>query len=493
MDFILSTLQFIVVLFLVLLIFNLIIVVHEWGHFLAARWRGLKIEKFQIWFGKPLWKKTINGVQYGLGTIPAGGFVALPQMAPMEMLEGAAEDGAKLEPISAMDKIIVAFAGPLFSFGLAVVFAFIVWGVGKPVSRAGNSTTVGVVLKDGPADKAGIRSGDTIKRIDGQPVDTFSGMVDSVTWAIIASKGDEIIFEIERDGEEISIPVEAAKLEKDERPWYRKIFKRPSFRKVGIGPEVTPIIAGEPKPNSPAKVGGLKKGDVITHMDGEKLYSYSHMLQSINTKKLQEVDLTITRGTEETVITLMPRIPDKLGDYTAEELGLQPGFDPLPDEDRAEIDKQITIKHVDPYTQISETLKTMYNTLTAVFSPKSDVKASHLSGAVGIIDVYQRLLQSPDGWRLVLWFSVLLNINLAILNMLPIPILDGGHIVMAIIEGILNKPINLRVLELVNSACAIFLIGFMLYVSGFDTGDIIRRVSGDQEKEPWGFLPQDTG
>src|SRR5438270_12039344 len=101
----------------VLLLFNLLIFVHELGHFLAARWRGLKVERFAIWFGKPIWKTKINGVEYALGSIPAGGYVSLPQMAPMEAIEGKSE-GASMEPlppISALDKIIVAFAGPLFS------------------------------------------------------------------------------------------------------------------------------------------------------------------------------------------------------------------------------------------------------------------------------------------------------------------------------------------------------------------------------------------
>ena len=115
----------------VLVLFNLLIVVHELGHFLAARWRGLYIEKFGVWFGKPLWKKTINGVQYSLGSLPFGGFVALPQLAPMDIIEGKADvDRAKLAPISALDKIIVAFAGPLFSFGLAVLFAIIIFAIG---------------------------------------------------------------------------------------------------------------------------------------------------------------------------------------------------------------------------------------------------------------------------------------------------------------------------------------------------------------------------
>src|SRR5208337_5554331 len=101
----------------VVLIFNLIIGVHELGHFLAARWRGLKIERFAIWFGKPIWKQQIGGVEYALGCIPAGGYVALPQMATMDAIEGKSDASAEPLPnVSPLDKIIVAFAGPLFSF-----------------------------------------------------------------------------------------------------------------------------------------------------------------------------------------------------------------------------------------------------------------------------------------------------------------------------------------------------------------------------------------
>src|ERR1043166_4672471 len=138
----------------VLVLFNLLIVVHEIGHFLAARWRGLYVEKFGIWFGKPIWKKTINGVQYSLGTLPFGGFVALPQLAPMDIIEGKADvDRAQLPRISALDKIIVAFAGPVFSFLLAIVFAVIIWAVGRPVSEADSTTVIGYVAPDSPAQK----------------------------------------------------------------------------------------------------------------------------------------------------------------------------------------------------------------------------------------------------------------------------------------------------------------------------------------------------
>src|ERR687891_1428308 len=174
----------------VLILFNLLIVVHELGHFLAARWRGLYIERFGVWFGKPIWKKTINGVQYSLGSLPFGGFVALPQLAPMDIIEGKADlDRAKLPRISALDKIIVAFAGPLFSLFLALVFAGIVWVFGHPVVEADSTTVIGYVLPDSPAQKVGLRPGDKILEVDGKPVRRFLGMNDSVSWNVVRSEG----------------------------------------------------------------------------------------------------------------------------------------------------------------------------------------------------------------------------------------------------------------------------------------------------------------
>src|SRR2546425_1511847 len=174
------------IVFEVLALFNLLIIVHELGHFLAARWRGLYIEKFGVWFGKPIWKKTINGVQYSLGSLPFGGFVALPQLAPMDIIEGKADvNRARLPKISALDKIIVAIAGPLFSLLLALFFAVIVWAVGHPVSEADSTTVIGYVLPDSPAQKAGLKPGDKILSVDGKSVRRFMGMMNRLSLEMV--------------------------------------------------------------------------------------------------------------------------------------------------------------------------------------------------------------------------------------------------------------------------------------------------------------------
>src|SRR5206468_7577058 len=239
----------------VLILFNLLIVVHELGHFLAARWRGLYIERFGVWFGKPVWKKTINGVQYSLGSLPFGGFVALPQLAPMDLIEGKADvDRARLPKISALDKIIVAVAGPLFSLLLALFFACVVWAVGHPVSESDLTTVIGYVEQNSPAAQAGLRPGDKILEVDGRPVSRFFGMNDSVVWNIVRSEGPSIPFKVERSGKTLTIDVAPTIAETS--GWRRK-----STRQVGLQPAVTPLVDGVEK-DSPAEKAGVKKDDI---------------------------------------------------------------------------------------------------------------------------------------------------------------------------------------------------------------------------------------
>ena len=466
-------LRFIILILEVIMVFNLMIVVHEWGHFLAARWRGLKVEKFYIWFGKPLWRKTINGVEYGIGSIPAGGFVALPQMAPMGGIEGESDQTEPLPAITPLDKIIVAFAGPLFSFMLACVFAVAVWAVGKPQSEAHTTTIVGHVSEDSPAMKAGILPGDKVVSVDGEPVKRFEGLVDSVRWAVVASEGDTIPIEVEREGQPgllkfVVDPKAWPKTVTQDEPtsWWSSIFKRPNLRDIGLQGQMTPMV-GKVSENSPAADAGLKANDLVVRMDGKPIRSPGDLSDYIKDNPGKAITLDVERGDQTLQLPVTPRIPDEsnLADFTVDKKAY-PMIGLAWDSDGKRTPITIT-----PWEQISDAVRHMGNLVSKLFSPKSDLSPAHMSGPVGVGRLYYKLFQHPDGWRLVLWFSVVFNINLAILNMMPFPVLDGGHITMAIAEAIRRKPPQGRILEYVQTACALMLFGFLIFVTLKDTGD----------------------
>jgi regulator of sigma E protease len=537
---ILNILRVGLIVFEVLLIFNLLIIVHELGHFLAARWRGLHVDKFGVWFGRPILRRTIGGVEFCLGWIPAGGFVLLPQMATMEAVEGkSGVSGSDLPPIKPLDKIIVAAAGPLFSFLLALVFATIVWIVGRPMAEADTTTTIGYVAPDVPAAKAGFKPGDKVLEVDGHPVNRFTGLVDSITWYVVRSEGATIPFKIQRGDQILTIN---SGFDKPETPgWERK-----SLRQVGLQPAITPIVAkvapdsegakaglqandevvdiggqkiyylkpisewaqqhsGQPLPltvirdgrtlhidmqpgrlvisgiiqNSPADVAKLQKGDKIIALNGQQIYDIDAINQYVDANPDRVLTLTVQRGDQAISVRIRPAVPDRpisqegkahpiIGFYTGEST----------DGITWDAGGKMTTAHISPIEQVSAGVETITNTIGALLSPQSDIKLQHMSGPVMIMRTYYLLFQSEFGWQLALWFSVVFNINLAIINLLPIPVLDGGHILLAILEAIRRRPLNIRVLEVLQGACAILLIGFMLYVSFYDVQD---SVSGNQK------------
>ena len=432
----------------VLLIFNLLIVVHELGHFLAGRWRGLVIDEFGIWFGKPLWRKKFGGVWYSLGSIPAGGFVKLPQLAPMDAIEGESEERVQpLPAITPLDKIIVALAGPVFSFLLAVFMATIVWGVGKPVHEFEVSTVIGYVKPDGPADKAGLKPGDRILEVDGKPVDRFIGPLHAVTWRVVRSEGETIPFKIERDGKVLTIE---SGWEREENPKW----KRKGLRKVYIAQRLVPSI-GKVDPGSPAAAAGLQEGDLITMFNSEPVVDLNAFFTAVEKTGTHPVALTVERNGRDETIHLTPE-PPKAGTKTPN-IGVVWG--------------RMMLVYPDPLSQVADAVATIRNMLDALLSPKSDVKAQHFSGPVGILRTYYNLFADEQGWRLALAFSVFFNVNLALFNLLPFPVLDGGHITLAIFEALRRRPIQGAMLEYVQTACAIAVMSFIAYVTFFDVSD----------------------
>jgi len=461
-----SVLKVIFIVLEVLVLFNLLIFVHELGHFLAARWRGLKIDRFAIWFGKPLWSRRIKGVEYALGWIPAGGYVALPQMATMEAIEGKSESSDEpLPPVSPFDKIIVAFAGPLFSFLLALFFAVVVMVVGRPVSESETTTVVGYVNEDGPAYAAGLRAGDRILEVDHKPVKRFGGMTDSVTWYVVRSEGDRVPVRVERDGQELEFFPEPVR-----EP--TKFWQRKSLRQIKLYPAMSVLVA-EVAPNSPAEAGGLRPGDEIQSVAGTRVYHYIGAAEAIrhyiDQHPGEPVPMVVRRGDDSFALSVTPEKPVS-----------PPDSQPLVGITAWDGRGKTTLVYPGAIEQVRDSVRAMIETFGALFDRDSEISAQQLGGAVKIMQVYYRLFDSDEGWRLAIWFSVLMNVNLAVLNLLPIPVLDGGHIVLSLVEWVRRKPISHRAGNIIQTACAVCLIGFMLYIAFYDVQDLPWK-RGEQE------------
>lgn len=465
MDTFLSIIETAGLIILVILFFNLMIFVHELGHFLAGKWRGAYIDRFQIWFGKPVWSKTIGGVRWGIGWIPAGGFVSLPQMEDMESIEGAVEGRPKdLKRLKPLDKVIIAAAGPLFSLLLAYAFAFIVWGVGKPVADM-QGTTIGFLAEHSTAAEAGLQPGDTIRAIDGQPVDKWMGNMEGVRELIAMSEGESIRFTIDRplpDGSTKRMDIDSG-FRLPETAWWQ----RRALRQVGILP-AAPALVGSVIPHSPAAQAGLAEGQRITSLNGQPVYTPLAVSLAAEKGSPLQLGLTHADGTE-TTATLTPSVP---GNW----VGL-PGAHPILGFSWGNPYGKIELEHPTPQAQVNQSLKWMKDTLEKVCSPGSSIGMEHLSGPVGIGSYMYRMMEAGNGigWRLVLWFAVVLNVNLAVLNILPLPVVDGGHVVLGIAEIIRRKPVSGKCLDWVMSGFVCLLLAFFVFVTFKDVGDLVGK------------------
>ena len=482
-------------LFVAIFALGFTIFIHELGHFLAARQRGLIITRFSIGFGPKLFGWTSNGVEYRLSAIPFGGYVALPQLSDMGRLEGNEtqensgvegsdnrksawddfdedENEAVPEPppkISYADKMIVSVMGAVFNILLAFALSAILWFFGYDVTDAQLTTKVGYVaetverwnplVEEGeevtsPAKKAGLLPGDEIMAVDGSPVDDFMDIQNRIiTGKQQTAQGRRLLnLTILREGQEKKLEI------------YPEVWGPEEIRVIGIGPKETFFI-GELSPDMPAQQVGLQTGDQPVSLNGQIIHSFSQLVSMLEkVKKDESVSLTVRQGGEhgnERTFNLVPVEKEILVagvPSMRKMIGFRPEF-------------KIVTTYPNPLALIYSRVKDMYLTLTGLVSPASDVKLRNMSGPVGIVNhlsVFAKI-----GFKKLLWFVVFINVNLAILNLLPIPVLDGGHMLFATIEKVRGQPLPLAFLERAQMLFVALLFSFMLYVTFFDVQRIL--------------------
>ena len=228
-----------------------------------------------------------------------------------------------------------------------------------------------------------------------------------------------------------------------------------------------------------AAKAGLKKGDDIVSIDGQPATKFSELKAAITAHPGDPITLGLMRGRQSLSVRVTPQIPTGTHDPL---IGISQAFDA--DGIGWDTSGVLDLEHEPPLEQIEGSVMSVINTVGAVIAPKSGIKLQHLGGPLFIFRTYYFLFQSEQGWRMALWFSVILNVNLALLNMLPIPVLDGGHILLALIEAVRRRPANIRVLEIIQTACVVVILSYMAYVTFFDVGDLTAgRSTSRQEVE----------
>ena len=433
------------------------IFVHEFGHFWVAKKRGVKVERFSFFgLGPPIVKwRGKDGVEYCVCWIPIGAYVALPQLADMRGIEGeASADTAGLPSPNYTTRMLVFVAGATMNILFAFALATILWQVGLPANADTQRAKIGHVaptltLPDGrvvpsPAAEAGLRPGDTIAAIDGVPVTTWDEMRQLLfTGDGRTADGRPQTSLTIRRGEETLILAAKPILAGEER-----------MRMLGVSPYQELQIAEVSTDSLGAKTG-LQVGDLVRRIDETTITSFATYAAVLEARPEVASTLVVERAGADVTLTIPPR-PDAA---RATELGL--GFDP-----------GLVLIHPTPWKQVSDTARMTARTFWSLVNRDSDIGISKLSGPIGIARVFHITAQADI--RYVLWFTILVNVNLAIFNLLPLPVLDGGHMLFATIGRLRGRALPATFIQNVQGAFVVALLSMMLYVSFFDVRRIAR-------------------
>ena len=444
--------------FLIVLFFGGSIFVHELGHYLAARSRGVHVEVFSIGFGPPIFSwKGADGTRYQVAWFPLGGYVLLPQIADLGPIEGESSvDVAALPPVTYGAKVLVFIAGATFNVLFAFLLACIVWVVGQPENNESESTQIGYVTRtidmaDGtkvpsPALQGGLRVGDTIAAIDGSPVSSW----DDVNEILSMGSGRDMqgarsaVIDILRAGKPQTITV------------HPLLVGEEHWRRVGIMPGYD-LNVHSVEANSASAKAGLLPGDRIAEVNGMPIRNASGLGEELALEPSRPAHLTVLRGDRRLDLVVPPRTGStQIGDI--------------------EFSAGYHMTHPNPFAQLVQPFVMTLRTVWGLVNPRSDIGLSKVSGPVGIVHIFHSAAEA--GIRAVLRITILININLAILNLLPVPVLDGGQIVFATIGRLRGRALPPNFIMTTQSVFMVLILSMVVYISFFD----VRRWSRDSRE-----------
>ncbi|MDR0408909.1 MAG: RIP metalloprotease RseP [Spirochaetaceae bacterium] len=453
---------------------GIVVFVHELGHFIAARLVGIDVEAFSLGWGKPILAKKIGRVEYRLGMFPIGGYCKMRGENEFEQAwensknESGAEKGSFLGA-SPSARIFVAAAGPLFNLLFAALVFTITWGTGFEFTTMSNRVVlVSDVFpdEDYPASRAGIKTGDRIIEINGKKVENYR----DVQTLIGVNAEKELRFKILREDEGAG-----ADAEKTTEPEIVELYISPELEKssgagrIGVYFWADPVIESV-LPDSPAAEAGLETGDRILTANGEPVEYSVAMLKILDGggTRPQTIDIEFERGGQRGHTSLNVPADDSVPLGIAWE----------------------TLKYRTPrysvfgaigkgFSEMWDTLIVSARSLALLFrgvdltkAVSGPVRVSYMAGEVAANSFSQ---SAGDGLRSTANFLALISIALAVMNLLPLPILDGGLIVLFLIEMIRRRPLHPHLIS-VYQTVGVALIGVLMLFAVF--GDILFFVRG---------------
>tara|TARA_R110000822_G_scaffold87404_3_gene203116 strand:- start:13768 stop:15126 length:1359 start_codon:yes stop_codon:yes gene_type:complete len=432
-----------------LLTLAILVAVHEFGHFWVARRCGVKVLRFSVGFGKPLLSWTDrSGTEYVIAGIPLGGYVKMldEREAPVpEELVGQAFNRA-----SPKSRIAIAAAGPIANLILAV---FVYW----LVFLNGVSGVAPIVAKVEPgslADQAGIVAGQEFLSVDGRSTPTWEALQLQLLERI-GEDGDVHITLRSPDSDLVTENVVAL------RDWMHDIEEPNPVRELGVTlfvPEVVPKIETVVA-DSPAERAGMRAGDLVVEADGRLLESWQAWVEYVRQKPQEPITVTVERDTQRVLLTMTP---DRKLDGESQAygyVGVGVAMPSWPESMQRTMEYGFVgagVAAVDKTWRMSAfTLSAIKKMLMGLLSPKN------LSGPITIAKVASSSAQY--GFFAWLTFLALLSISLAVLNLLPIPVLDGGHIVYALVEWLTGKPVAEQVQVWANQLGLVLVVFVMIF------------------------------
>ncbi len=427
-----------------LLVLGVLVFVHELGHFLMARRIGVRVLTFSLGFGPKLLKFRRGETEYAISAIPLGGYVKMAGENPDESLTGRPDEFMSR---TKWERFLVYIMGPLMNLALAVVvMAFVLYQGADVPAFESEPPVIGRVLEGSPAEAAGLRAGDRILEIDGRQIPNW----EAFSLAILPKAGREVTIVATREGVRqrvIVTPIGQTKYE---------------IGDIGIQPLVHPQVAGVTE-GAPAAQAGLRKGDVILAADGVRNVQHDDLVKHIRSRDGKPVRFTIRRDGEVHEIVATPRNRLIGVQLTAFEVRtIEPG--PM----------QAVVMS---FQRNWDWTKLIFRTLAGLFTRETSVK--QLMGPVGIAELSGGAAQL--GWVPLLNLMAMISLNLGLLNLMPIPVLDGGHIAIMAMEGAARRDFSIRAKERLLFAGFVVLMALMVTVIYND----LTRVQWIERLMPW--------